>query len=53
MSVYLFIIKTETIAKKAPVEFAKTSKTSAFLVSVQYCCINSIDTPKTKENKKA
>ena len=39
----------ENAARKAPNKFAKISKTSAFLVVVKYCCINSIAIPKTKE----
>ena len=38
-----------TAARKAPNKFAKISKTSALLVVVKYCCINSIAIPKTKE----
>lgn len=36
-------------ARKAPNRLAKISKTSAFLVDVKYCCINSIAIPKVKE----
>ena len=39
----------ENAARKAPNKFAKISKTSALLVVVKYCCINSIAIPKTKE----
>ena len=39
------------IAIIAPVEFAKTSKKSAFLVFVKIPCANSIEIPKEKEAK--
>lgn len=38
-------------AKIAPTVLAITSKTSAFLVSVNMFCITSIAIPKTKDNK--
>ena len=39
----------ENTARKAPIKLAKTSKTSALLVVVKYCCISSMAIPKTKE----
>ena len=39
----------ENTARKAPSKLAKTSKISALLVVVKYCCISSIAIPKTKE----
>ncbi len=40
------------MARKAPTTLAKTSKISALRVVVMYCCINSIEIPKKKENPK-
>lgn len=40
-------------AKLAPNRFDKTSKISAILVVVKYCCISSIKIPKIKENTNA
>ena len=39
----------ENTARKAPTILAKTSKTSALLVVVKYCCINSMAIPKKNE----
>ncbi len=39
----------ENTARKAPIKLAKTSKTSALLVVVKYCCINSMAIPNTNE----
>lgn len=39
----------DNIARKAPIKFAKISKTSAVLVVVKYCCISSMVIPKIKE----
>ena len=39
----------EKAASIAPTKLAKTSKISALLVVVKYCCINSMAIPKTNE----
>ncbi|HSD05831.1 MAG TPA: hypothetical protein VLC96_01195 [Flavobacterium sp.] len=44
---------TAKTAKRAPVTLATPSKTSACLVVVKNCCINSIPIPNTNENMNA
>lgn len=49
---YVFSKTIATTAKLAPDKFANSSRTSALLVVVKNCCINSIATPKKNENTK-